>query len=83
VKAPSDSVAVVIPTRNRPQPLERAVRSALAQSFPRAEVVVVDGRVRPTVRLPPDLACDHRLTVVKITRSEGSPAARNLGVAPS
>ena len=74
-------MAVVIPTRDRPALVERAVRSALAQTLPPAEVVVVDDGSDPPVRLPPDLRRDGRVTLVRFEPSRGPAAARNEGVA--
>ena len=81
VASPSESVAVVIPTRDRHALAARAVRSALAQTLPPAEVVVVDDGSDPPVRLPPDLSGDARVTVVRLETSGGSHAARNVGIA--
>jgi glycosyltransferase involved in cell wall biosynthesis len=76
VSAPRPAATIVIPTRDRPRLLERAVASALAQSVGDLQVVVVDdGSTRP-VRLPPD----PRLEVVRAPRPLGASAARNLGL---
>ena len=45
--SPVPSVSVVVPTYRRPEQVERAVRSALAQTISDLEVVVV---VRPRIR---------------------------------
>jgi glycosyltransferase involved in cell wall biosynthesis len=74
------SVSVVIPTRNRPVLVTRALRSVLAQTLDDIEViVVVDG--------PDDATCDtlaaigdNRLRVVALPESAGAPNARNVGV---
>jgi hypothetical protein len=61
---------IVIPTHDRPELLERAVASALAQTVPEIQVMVVDdGSTRP-VQLSPD----PRLDVVR-----NPPPARPLG----
>ena len=73
-------VSVIIPTRNRPELVLRAVRSALNQTYQHLEViVVVDG---------PDLATnealstvvDGRLRIVALDHSIGGSDARNKGV---
>jgi len=70
------SFSVIIPTRNRPQYLRGAVESALAQSHPPHEVLVVDdgkGAAQTLHGLPP---------VVKVldNHERGPVAARILGV---
>ena len=68
---------IVIPTHDRPGLLERAVASALAQTTPDLQVVVVDDGSTPPVRLP---SPDPRLQVVRNPRPLGPSAARNLGL---
>jgi len=77
------SVSVVIPTRDRPEMVEEAVRSVLAQTVPVEQIVVVDNGpedshlvVRSTVApLSP---------VIEVLRGDppgGPAAARNIGLA--
>lgn len=75
-------VSVVIPTRNRPDVLERSVRSALRQQGVRVEVVVVDDGSEPPVA-PALLASTDgaRVRVVRHQHSRGVAHARNSGVA--
>jgi len=73
-------IAVVVPTRDRPQSLARALRSVLAQSHRELEVVVVDDGSVPAVRLPAELAADPRVQLVRAD-GLGAAAARNTGVA--
>ncbi|WP_375387406.1 glycosyltransferase family 2 protein [uncultured Amnibacterium sp.] len=73
----------MIPTRNRPQQVLRAVRSALQQTSPPAEVVVViDGPDAETARALQQVA-DPRLLVVPLERNGGPGQARNVGIAHS
>jgi glycosyltransferase involved in cell wall biosynthesis len=74
-------VAVVIPTRNRSDALQRAVRSVLNQSYRDWELVVVDDGSSPKVELAPDAAKDDRVHLLRLDVSEGAGAARNRGVA--
>lgn len=75
-----DQVTVVIPTRNRPDLVTRAVHSALAQTYRNLEViVVVDGSDPSTVACLGAIA-DPRLTVVALESNIGAAKARNLGV---
>jgi glycosyltransferase involved in cell wall biosynthesis len=81
-KAPR--VTVVIPTRNRPALVERAVRSALAQTLREIEVIVViDGPDAGTKRALDRLQVetgDRRLRVLQLAQCVGGSEARNAGV---
>jgi glycosyltransferase involved in cell wall biosynthesis len=68
---------IVIPTRDRPHLLERAVRSALTQTVEDVQVVVVDDGSAEPVRLG---LRDPRLLVVRNHRALGASAARNAGL---
>jgi glycosyltransferase involved in cell wall biosynthesis len=73
-------VSAVIPTRNRPRLVLRAVKSALEQTYPRVEVVVVvDGPDHETVQILEDLA-DARVRVIALAENVGGSEARNIGV---
>lgn len=72
------AVTAVIPTRNRPELLKRAVRAALAQEYPGsvAVIVVVDQRESDTE--VPEFA-DPRVRVLDNVRTAGLSGARNTG----
>lgn len=73
-------VSIVIPTRNRPYIVSKAVRSALAQTIKSIEViVVVDGPDEATVNELKQLE-DLRLRVIPLPVNLGSSGARNVGV---
>ncbi|WP_207456466.1 glycosyltransferase [Azospirillum sp. SYSU D00513] len=73
-------VSVVIPTRNRPDLVKRAVESALAQSYAALEVIVViDGPDPATAGALGGLS-DPRLTVIELPENKGAAEARNIGV---
>lgn len=75
----SPLVSVVIPTRNRPDMLTRALRSVLAQSVRDLEaIVVVDGVDAASVNAAKAFG-DKRIRVVESGVQRGAPAARNLG----
>jgi GT2 family glycosyltransferase len=76
VNAPS--VAVVIPTHNRPERLLRCLRALIAQTRPPDEIVVVDDGSAPATTLPPDLAQD-RIRILRNDPPAGAAAARNRG----
>lgn len=73
-------VSVVIPTLNKPDLVGRAVRSALGQTLPSIEViVVVDGPDSETVHVLSAIT-DVRLRVKALTHNLGPAEARNAGV---
>jgi glycosyltransferase involved in cell wall biosynthesis len=75
--SPEPSVSIVIPTRDRPHLLSRAVASALGQTTPDIEVIVVDdGSVQP-INLP---HTDERVRLVRNEQPSGLCAARNRGI---
>lgn len=77
---PQDLVTVVIPTRNRPDLVLRAVGSALDQTHTAVEVIVViDGPDPATVDRLSTLS-DPRLTVLALESNIGAAKARNLAV---
>ncbi len=74
-------VSVVIPTKNRPALIGRAVASALAQEGPSVEVVVVDDGSDPDAARAIEDVCraDPRVVHVRNAESIGNPASRNRG----
>jgi len=74
------AVSVVIPTRNRPDLVVRAVKSVVAQSLFDIEIIVVvdgdDGKTAAALEGVRDL----RLRVFVLPENRGAPAARNFGV---
>jgi glycosyltransferase involved in cell wall biosynthesis len=75
-------VSVVIPTRGRPDLLQRAVNGALAQTLRAIEVVVVIDGEDPGTRLAMERVAlqDPRLRVLALPNSVGGSDARNRGV---
>ena len=73
------AVTVVIPTRDRTELVERALRSALAQTDVATEIIVVDDGSHPP--LDPDRwSLHHNVRVIRNARSLGVSAARNVGI---
>lgn len=69
-------LTVVIPTRNRPEALGGAIRSALGQTVDDLEVIVVDDASTPAARVP----SDPRVRSLRLERQSGVSAARNAGL---
>ncbi len=75
-------VSVIIPTRDRAASAERAVRSALAQSFTDLEVIVVDDGSSDDTGARLGVVADERLQVLRREVASGRPGvARNVGIA--
>jgi glycosyltransferase involved in cell wall biosynthesis len=74
------TVSVVIPTRNRPALVVRAVSSALAQTFTDLEVVVVIDGPDPATSAALATIADPRLRAITLPSPVGGAEARNLGV---
>lgn len=73
-------VAIVLPTRDRPRELSRAVRSVLAQTHADWELHVVDDGSAVPVVLETD---DPRVSLHRHERSLGVSAARNVALGAS
>jgi len=73
-------VSAVIPTRNRPLIVRRAVQSALAQTLRHIEVVVVIDGPDEDTRLELSTIDDPRLRIIELPLNAGAAAARNTGV---
>lgn len=73
-------VSVVIPTRGRPEWVENAVRSALAQRYVPVEVIVVVDGLDPQTEQVLGCLVDTRLEVHALEKNVGGAEARNIGV---
>lgn len=75
----SELVSAIIPTRNRPELVVKAVLSALHQTHPRIEVIVViDGPDPPTESALAKIH-DARLRIYLLAANVGGAEARNIG----
>lgn len=68
-------VSIIIPTRDRPHLLLRAVKSALEQTIDDIEVIVVDDGSTQVADLP----ADPKLRTIRLSSSRGGAGARNVG----
>jgi glycosyltransferase involved in cell wall biosynthesis len=73
-------VSVVIPTRRRPRWVVCAIKSALAQSHGRLEVIVVVDGSDPETGAVLSFIDDERLRVIELPENAGGSEARNTGV---
>jgi glycosyltransferase involved in cell wall biosynthesis len=77
------TISVVIPAMNRAKVIGRAINSALAQTFPIAEIIIVDdGSTDDTVETVKKIATsDTKIILVKNNTNKGAPYSRNKGAA--
>jgi glycosyltransferase involved in cell wall biosynthesis len=78
-------ISVVIPTFNRTQQVQAAIRSVLAQTYPEFEVIVVDdgstdGTGQTLQTLISQEGCDRRRVRYFFRPNQGQSAARNMGI---
>ncbi|HLY41000.1 MAG TPA: glycosyltransferase family 2 protein [Terracidiphilus sp.] len=73
-------VTVVIPTRNRPALVCRAVRSVLEQTYKDLEIIVVLDGPDPRTVSALSVFDDSRLRVIALENNVGGNEARNIGV---
>ena len=74
-------VSAVIPTRNRPELVLRAVKSVAAQTYRNLEIVVVIDGPDPATEVALRAFGDPRLRVLALAESRGGSDARNAGIA--
>ena len=78
--AETPAVSVVVPTRDRPELLRRAVTAILGQSYPGpVECLVVFDQSDPDLPWP-ELPAGRRLVLVRNQRTPGLAGARNSGI---
>ena len=80
-----NKVSIIVPTKDRPVSLVRAVRSALLSKTPSIEVIVVDDNSKISAKNVLTDITDTRLKIYKldIQTKSGPAAARNYAVAKS
>jgi glycosyltransferase involved in cell wall biosynthesis len=78
----SDLVSVIVPAHNAAPFLEETVRSALAQTYPQLEILVVDDASRDeTAAIAARIeASDPRVRVLRFLKNVGAARARNVGI---
>jgi glycosyltransferase involved in cell wall biosynthesis len=73
-------ITAVIPTRNRPDLVKRAIASVRAQTYEPIEIVVVIDGPDDATRAALAAIADERLRVIALDKSVGGSDARNTGV---
>jgi glycosyltransferase involved in cell wall biosynthesis len=72
--------SVVIPTHNRAQTLRRAVHSALQQTRPPGEIIIVDDASEPPVDGAEWASGSVPVVLIRCAKAAGAQWARNLGI---
>lgn len=75
-----ERISVIIPTYNRKASISRAVESVLDQTYPVAEVIVVDDGSKDHTEGAVRRIKDDRVKYFKTPENHGAGAARNYGV---
>jgi glycosyltransferase involved in cell wall biosynthesis len=72
-------VSVVIPTHNRSELIENAVKSVLKQTYTNFEIIIVDDASTDNTESIVKSINSEKITYIKIKESRGGNYARNLG----
>ncbi len=73
-------VSVIIPTCNRPDLINGAVESVLAQTYQDFEIIVVDDGIKQRAKEIIDSINDKRIRYIQHEKNKGGAAARNTGI---
>jgi glycosyltransferase involved in cell wall biosynthesis len=73
-------ISVIIPTRYRPQLLQRAIDSVLSQTCGDFEIIVIVDGLDPETVSTLEMAHRERVTVLALEHNVGLAEARNVGV---
>jgi glycosyltransferase involved in cell wall biosynthesis len=76
-------VSAIIPTRNRPEIVCRAVRSVLAQTYTNLEVIVVVDGPDPATVSALEALHTSQLRIIALDSNVGGSEARNIGIRAS
>lgn len=70
-------ISIIIPTHNRPEMLENAIKSAMSQTITDLEIIVVDDGSSQPVNIS---LLDSRVLIHRHESPKGASAARNTGI---
>lgn len=73
-------VSIVIPTYNRAKVLDRAIKSALSQTYDDFEIVIIDDASDDDTQSLVKGMKDERIRYFKHATNKGQPASRNTGI---
>ena len=73
-------ISVVIPTHNRQQTIARAINSVLKQTYPVAEIIVVDDASSDETAAVVRALESKKIKYIQMDRNRGGAVARNLGI---
>lgn len=77
---PESKISVVIPTHNRAQYLSQALDSVFAQTYPAAEIIIIDDGSTDNTRALLDPLIDKKSVRYFFQQQRGASAARNKGI---
>jgi len=80
MSASSDKISVIIPVFNRRQEVLRAIASALAQTLPPDEILVVDDASTDGTAEAVAALQEPRIRIMRQAHNRGAAAARNTGI---
>ena len=73
-------ISIVIPTFNRENAIGRAIKSALCQTYPNLEIIVVDDASADNTKNKVKQLKDKRIVYLSHKTNQGASAARNTGI---
>lgn len=73
-------VSVIIPTYNRANVIERAIRSVLNQTYDNIEIIIVDDKSEDNTKEIVDKIDDNRIRYFFLEENKGACFARNYGI---
>ena len=77
----SELVSVIMPTYNRENTIERAIKSILNQTYKNLELIIVDDGSKDQTIQKIEKIKDGRIKLIKLEKNMGANYARNCGLA--
>lgn len=73
-------ISIIIPTYNRENTIERAIRSASIQTYPNLEIIIVDDASTDNTKDKVKQIKDKRIVYLSHKTNKGASTARNTGI---